>query len=106
MVNISGCINACAHHHIANIGILGLDRGGVENYQVTLGGRSDENACVGERMGPGLLADEIAPAVERIIDVYLDKKQVTESFSDTYQRIGKDAFKQVIYENQNAQQAS
>ena len=105
-VNISGCINACAHHHIANIGILGLDRGGVENYQITLGGRSDENASVGERMGPGLLADEIAPAVERIIDVYLDKKQLTESFSDTYQRIGKDAFKQVIYENQNAQQAS
>ena len=57
-------------------------------------------------MGPGLLADEIAPAVERIIDVYLDKKQVTESFSDTYQRIGKDAFKHVIYENQNALQAS
>ena len=105
-VNVSGCINACAHHHVANIGILGLDRGGVENYQITLGGRSDENARIGERMGRGLLASEIAPAVDRIIDVYLDKKQLTETFSDTYQRIGKSAFKESIYGDEHAVQTA
>ncbi len=105
-VNISGCINACAHHHVANIGILGLDRGGVENYQITLGGRSDENARIGERMGRGLLASEIAPAVDRIIDVYLDKRQLTETFSDTYQRIGKAAFKDSIYGDDHAIQTA
>ncbi len=96
-INISGCINACAHHHVANIGILGLDRGGVENYQITLGGRSDERARVGDRMGPGLAADDIPPAVERVVDLYLDKRELTESFSDTYERIGKEPFKEVIY---------
>ena len=105
-VNVSGCINACAHHHVANIGILGLDRGGVENYQITLGGRSDENARIGERMGRGLLASEIAPAVDRIIDVYLDKKQLTETFSDTYQRIGKSVFKESIYGDEHAVQTA
>lgn len=105
-INISGCINACAHHHVANIGILGLDRGGVENYQITLGGRSDEHARVGDRMGPGLSADGIAPAVERIIDLYLDKRELTESFSDTYTRIGKAPFKDVIYGEGDAQQTA
>lgn len=96
-INISGCINACAHHHVANIGILGLDRGGVENYQITLGGRSDEHARVGDRMGPGLSADEIPVVVERVIDLYLDKRELSETFSDTYERVGKGAFKEVIY---------
>jgi len=103
-INISGCINACAHHHVANIGILGLDRGGLENYQITLGGRSDENAQIGERMGPGLSADDIAPAVENIIDLYLDKRKLSETFSDTYERIGKAEFKEVIYGGSNALQ--
>lgn len=101
-INISGCINACAHHHIANIGILGLDKGGVENYQITLGGRSDENARVGDRMGPGLSADDVPPAVERVIDLYLDKRELSETFSDTYERIGKTPFKSVIYGESNA----
>jgi sulfite reductase (NADPH) hemoprotein beta-component len=101
-VNISGCINACAHHHVANIGILGLDRNGVENYQITLGGRSDENARVGERMGRGLLAEEIGPAVERIFDTYMDARLPDEDFGDTYQRVGKAPFKQAIYREENA----
>lgn len=101
-VNISGCINACAHHHIANIGILGLDRNGVENYQITLGGRSDENARVGERMGKGLLAEEIGPAVERVFDTYLNARLPDEDFGDTYQRVGKAPFKQAIYREENA----
>lgn len=105
-INISGCINACAHHHVANIGILGLDRGGVENYQITLGGRSDEHARVGDRMGPGLSADHIAPAVERVIDLYLDKRELKETFSDTYARIGKEPFKDVIYGEDDAKQTA
>jgi sulfite reductase (NADPH) hemoprotein beta-component len=104
-VNVSGCINACAHHHVASIGILGLNRGGIENYQITLGGRSDENARIGERMGRGLLAEEVGPAVERVIDVYLDKRRLDESFSDTFQRIGKGDFKAAIYRNDHAQTA-
>ncbi len=105
-INISGCINACAHHHVANIGILGLDRGGVENYQITLGGRSDENARVGDRMGPGLSADEIPVVVERVIDLYLDKRQLSETFSDTYERVGKGAFKEVIYGDTNVRKTA
>ncbi len=105
-INISGCINACAHHHVANIGILGLDRGGVENYQITLGGRNDENARVGDRMGPGISADEIPAVVERVIDLYLDKRQFSETFSDTYERVGKGEFKEVIYGGDNVQQTA
>lgn len=105
-INISGCINACAHHHVANIGILGLDRGGVENYQITLGGRNDENARVGDRMGPGISADEIPAVVERVIDLYLDKRQFSETFSDTYERVGKGEFKEVIYGGENVQQTA
>jgi len=96
-VNISGCINACAHHHVASIGILGLDRGGVENYQITLGGRSDQNARLGERMGPGIAADEVAPTVEKIVHLYINQRTKNESFTDTYQRIGKESFKSIIY---------
>jgi len=100
-INISGCINACAHHHVANIGILGLDRGGVENYQITLGGRSDEKARVGDRMGPGLSADNVPPAIERVVGLYLDKRELSETFSDTYERIGKAQFKTAIYGDNN-----
>jgi len=96
-VNVSGCINACAHHHVADIGILGLDRGGVENYQITLGGRSDQNARVGERMGPGVAADEVPKVVERVITLYLNRKNEGETFSDTYDRVGKESFKEVVY---------
>jgi len=105
-INISGCINACAHHHVANIGILGLDRGGVENYQITLGGRNDENARIGDRMGPGLSANEIPTVVERVIDLYLDKRQLSETFSDTYERVGKKVFKEVIYGDESVQQTA
>ena len=96
-INISGCINACAHHHVADIGILGLDRAGVENYQITLGGRSDENARVGERMGPGLSADELPATIERVIQFYIKERHDDESFSLTYDRIGKAGFKPAVY---------
>ena len=71
-IKISGCINACGHHHVGHIGILGLDRAGVENYQITLGGDGTENAAIGERDRPGFRAEEIVPAVERIVRAYLD----------------------------------
>jgi sulfite reductase (NADPH) hemoprotein beta-component len=96
-VNISGCINACAHHHVASIGILGLDRGGVENYQITLGGQSDEAARLGDRMGPGIAAADVAPTVERIVHFYKQERLSGERFNETYQRLGKAPFISVIY---------
>ncbi len=96
-INISGCINACAHHHVADIGVLGLDRAGVENYQITLGGRSDENARVGERMGPGVSADELPATIERVVKFYIKERRDDETFSLTYDRIGKTEFKTAVY---------
>ena len=96
-VNISGCINACAHHHVANIGVLGLNKGGVENYQLTLGGRHDQNASVGERIGPGVSADDVPDAIERIVNFYVDVRTQGESLSDTYDRLGKEPFKEAVY---------
>ncbi len=96
-VNISGCINACAHHHVASIGVLGLNKGGVENYQLTLGGRHNENASIGERLGPGVSGDEVPETIERIVNFYVDVRTDGESLSDTYDRVGKDAFKEVAY---------
>ncbi|WP_415920301.1 nitrite/sulfite reductase [Tateyamaria sp. SN6-1] len=97
-IKISGCINACGHHHVGHIGILGLDRAGVENYQITLGGDHTETAKVGDRVGPGFSADEIVPAVERIVDTYLDLRTTPdEAFIDTYKRTGITPFKAALY---------
>ncbi|MEM6656971.1 MAG: nitrite/sulfite reductase [Pseudomonadota bacterium] len=105
-IKISGCINACGHHHVGHIGILGLDRKGVENYQITLGGDGTETASVGERTGPGFAYDEIVPAVERLIDTYLqqrDDKQ--ETFLQTYRRVGMAPFKAALYPEAQANAA-
>ncbi len=97
-VKISGCINACGHHHVGHIGILGLDRGGVENYQITLGGDATESAALGDRVGPGFSAEEIIPAIERLVYAYLDMRQGrSESFLDTYRRVGLQPFKDALY---------
>ena len=97
-IKISGCINACGHHHVGHIGILGLDRAGVENYQITLGGDHTETAAVGERAGPGFSADDIIPAIERLIGAYLDLRQdPSERFIDTYRRLGLAPFKAALY---------
>ncbi len=97
-IKISGCINACGHHHVGHIGILGLDRAGVENYQITLGGDHRETAKVGDRVGPGFSADDIVPAVERIVDTYLDlRTSGDEAFIDTYNRTGLAPFKAALY---------
>mgnify|MGYP000560232508 CR=1 FL=1 len=97
-LKISGCINACGHHHVGHIGILGLDRAGVENYQITLGGDGTEAAAIGTRTGPGFPADEIVPAVERLILAYLDlREEPGETFLTAYRRLGMEPFKQALY---------
>ncbi|MCL3882620.1 nitrite/sulfite reductase [Marivita sp. GX14005] len=97
-IKISGCINACGHHHVAHIGILGLDRAGVENYQITLGGDHTETAALGQRTGPGFSADEIVPAIERIVDTYLAQRSSREeAFLDTFRRVGMEPFKTALY---------
>jgi sulfite reductase (NADPH) hemoprotein beta-component len=97
-VKISGCINACGHHHIGHIGILGLDRAGVENYQITLGGDATETAAIGDRAGPGFSADEIVPAIDRLVAAYLTHRiDASEIFLQTYRRVGLAPFKQALY---------
>jgi sulfite reductase (NADPH) hemoprotein beta-component len=97
-IKISGCINACGHHHVGHIGILGLDRAGVENYQITLGGDGTEDAAIGERAGPGFAYDEIVPAIERIMLAYLDNREgPDETFLMAYRRLGMAPFKAALY---------
>ncbi|MEO0917407.1 MAG: nitrite/sulfite reductase, partial [Pseudomonadota bacterium] len=97
-IKISGCINACGHHHVGHIGILGLDRAGVENYQITLGGDHTENAALGQRTGPGFSANDIIPAIERLIGAYLDiRDDRDEAFIETYRRVGMAPFKAALY---------
>ena len=97
-IKISGCINACGHHHVGHIGILGLDRAGVENYQITLGGDGSEDASIGEKTGPGFAYDEIVPAIERIIHAYLAlRESADETFLQAYRRAGLAPFKAALY---------
>jgi len=97
-IKISGCINACGHHHVGHIGILGLDRRGVENYQITLGGDGTEDAHIGECTGPGFSSDKLIKAIEAIINVYLNgRKNRNEIFLDFYRRVGLNPFKLAIY---------
>jgi sulfite reductase (NADPH) hemoprotein beta-component len=97
-IKISGCINACGHHHVGHIGILGLDRAGVENYQVTLGGDGTETAAIGEKMGPGFPAEEIVGAVERLVLGYLAiRRDGEETFLETFRRVGPEPFKGFLY---------
>ena len=105
-IKISGCINACGHHHVGHIGILGLDRAGVENYQITLGGDGTEDASIGERAGPGFSADEIIPAIERLVMAYLDlRSERAETFLQTYRRLGLAPFKAALYPQAKADAA-
>lgn len=105
-IKISGCINACGHHHVGHIGILGLDRAGVENYQITLGGDATLDAAIGQRAGPGFSATEIVPAIERLVLAYLDLRQsADETFLKTYQRLGLAPFKAALYPEAKAHAA-
>ena len=97
-IKISGCINACGHHHVGHIGILGLDRAGVENYQITLGGDGTETTTIGERAGPGFSAEEIVPAIERLVTGYLElRNDADETFLQAYRRLGLSPFKAILY---------
>jgi sulfite reductase (NADPH) hemoprotein beta-component len=101
-IKISGCINACGHHHAGHIGILGVDKKGVEFYQLQLGGSGAEDASIGEVMGPGFTEHEIAGAVERVVNVYLAQRKPGERFLDAYRRIGMAPFKAAAYEMEAA----
>ena len=106
-IKISGCINACGHHHVGHIGILGLDRAGVENYQITLGGDGTETATIGERAGPGFSATELLPAIERLIHAYLEIRQSpAETFLQTYRRLGQAPFKAALYPEEGSRDAA
>ena len=96
-LKISGCINACGHHHAGHIGILGVDRKGVENYQLLLGGCEGDDTSLGTITGPGFDEDGIVGAVETATDVYLANRQDGERFLDTYRRIGMAPFKEALY---------
>jgi len=96
-IKISGCINACGHHHAGHIGILGVDKKGEEAYQVTLGGSADENATLGEIAGPAFTADGVVDAVETLVTAYLGLRRDGEPFLDTYRRVGPGPFKEALY---------
>jgi sulfite reductase (NADPH) hemoprotein beta-component len=97
-INISGCINACGHHHVGHIGILGVDRKGEEYYQVSLGGRADEKATVGQIIGKALRYEEVPGAVKTIVDTYRDlRTSQDEKFIDTVERLGVEPFQEAIY---------
>ncbi len=106
-IKISGCINACGHHHVGHIGILGLDRAGVENYQITLGGDGSENAAIGDKTGPGFAYDKVVPAVERILRAYLALRTgPEESFIAAFRRLGAQPFKAALYDGEGARNAA
>jgi len=90
-------MNACGHHHVGNIGILGVDKRGKEFFQLTLGGSSDENASLGDRLGRGLPQAQVPAAIENIVDTYLALRQDDEIFLQTYRRIGIKPFREAVY---------
>ncbi len=96
-LKISGCINACGHHHAGHIGILGVDKKGVENYQLLLGGSGAEDVSLAKITGPGFSEDGIVDAVEKVTDLYLERRDDGERFLDTYRRLGMEPFKEAIY---------
>jgi sulfite reductase (NADPH) hemoprotein beta-component len=105
-INISGCMNACGHHHVGNIGILGVDKRGKEFFQLTLGGSSDENASLGDRLGPGLAQEDVPSAIEAIVDQYLDVRLEGERFLDTYRRVGIAPFKDAVYDSADSKEVA
>ncbi|MGH8493480.1 MAG: nitrite/sulfite reductase [Moraxellaceae bacterium] len=96
-LNISGCMNACGHHHVGHIGILGVDKRGEEFYQVTLGGNAGHDASIGDILGPSFAAEDMADVVEEVVNTYLDLRQPGEKFLSTYRRVGIEPFKERVY---------
>ena len=98
-LNISGCINSCGHHHVGNIGVLGVDKDGEEWYQITLGGEQGNDAAIGKVIGPSFYADEIPDVITNIINTYVTQRTDDESFIDAYRRMGVAPFKEAAYKN-------
>ncbi len=96
-LNISGCMNACGHHHVGNIGVLGVDKKGEEWYQVSLGGSSGHDAALGDILGPSFARDDMPQVVERVLEVFVENRSGEELFIDTYRRIGITPFKERVY---------
>jgi len=96
-IKISGCINACGHHHVGHIGILGVEKKGGELYQITLGGDATENASVGKIIGPGFEAENVPGAIETLVDTYIARRQEGETFIQAYRRLGEAPFKEALY---------
>ena len=96
-VNISGCMNACGHHHIGHIGILGVDKKGEEFFQIQLGGNSSNNAALGDVLGPAFGSDDVPQVIRKILDVYVQHREEAELFIDTFNRIGITPFKEKVY---------
>jgi sulfite reductase (NADPH) hemoprotein beta-component len=96
-IKISGCINACGHHHVGHVGILGVDKKGEEFYQLSLGGSAAEDASLAQILGPALPAGRVPDAVEQLVGVYMQRKEAGERFLDTYRRLGAAPFKEAVY---------
>ncbi len=96
-IKMSGCMNACGHHHVGHIGILGVDKQGEEYYQITLGGSAENDAALGERLGPAIAKAEVADTLAKILDIYVERRFEDERFLDTYRRIGIETFKARVY---------
>ena len=96
-LNISGCMNACGHHHVGLIGILGVDKKGEEWYQIQLGGSAGKNAALGNVLGPSLSRGAVVDSIEALLDVYVENRLLQESFLSTYRRIGQAKFKERVY---------
>jgi sulfite reductase (NADPH) hemoprotein beta-component len=98
-LNISGCINSCGHHHVGNIGILGVDKDGEEWYQITLGGQQGHDAAIGKVIGPSFRADQVHHVVKKIIVIFVANREDGELFIDVYRRLGITPFKYGVYQN-------
>ena len=97
-IKISGCINSCGHHHVGHIGILGLDRAGRENYQITIGGDHTESLKMGQRLGRGFDAEEVVPAIEQLVQTYFSlRESEAETFLQVVERAGTQPFKDALY---------
>jgi len=96
-LNISGCMNACGHHHVGNIGVLGVDKKGDEFYQISLGGSSHHDAQIGKILGPSFAREEVPDVISNIVNVYVEQRTSEETFLDTYRRIGIKPFKERVY---------
>jgi sulfite reductase (NADPH) hemoprotein beta-component len=94
---MSGCMNACGHHHVGNIGILGVDKGGEEWYQITIGGAAGNDASLGAVIGPSVAKHDVAETIARLLEVYVEQRRDEERFIDTVRRLGVKPFKERVY---------